>query len=107
MNDSRQAAEIEARTPLRIICRELPDFAANEPETIRAAFRNAPSCRLRQAWLREEEVDLATAVVWVGWRASSLLVFAELSDTDIFTRASRLNERTRLHRLSISNAQGR
>ena len=94
MNNSRHGAEIKTQAPLRIICPELPDFAANEPEVLRAAFRDAPSCTMRQAWLREEEADFAPALVWVGWRVSSLLVFAELSDADIFTRADRLNQRT-------------
>ncbi len=56
------------------------------------AFQSAPQCAMRQAWLEKEEPDFAPGIVRVGWRGESLLVFAELIDADIFTRAKHDNE---------------
>ena len=42
---------------------------------------------------RRAEPDFAAGVVRTGWRGDTLLVFAELSDADIFTRAHAHNDR--------------
>ena len=82
-----------AKQPPRLICRELPPFSADNLENIRAAFKNAPSCTTQQAWLKKPEPDFTPATIRVGWRESSLLIFAELEDVDIFSNATQLNQR--------------
>ena len=74
-------------------CRPLPAFDADKLDAVQTAFARAEGCVLRQAWLAEPEPDFTTAVVRAGWRGNSLLIFAELEDADIFTRASAHNQR--------------
>jgi len=76
-----------------LVCRELPPYVADGPETVRAAFQHADCSMLQQAWLAAPETDFAPATVRVGWRGNSLRVFAELDDRDIFTRATAHNQR--------------
>jgi hypothetical protein len=71
----------------------LPWFEAENPEVLGEVFQNAAPCVLRQAWLDREETDFAPAVVRTGWRDNTLLLFAELTDLDIFNRATALNQR--------------
>jgi hypothetical protein len=77
----------------QIICRPLPDFEPGNLDAVRRAFQNADACGLRQAWLEKPEADFAPAVVRTGWRGDSLLIFAELTDADIFTAATSHNQR--------------
>ncbi|MDB6018008.1 MAG: hypothetical protein JWR19_2497 [Pedosphaera sp.] len=79
--------------PSLIHCREFPAFAADNLESVRLAFRGATPCSLRQAWLQKEETDFAPAMVRVGWRSESLLIFAELTDVDVYNQATSLNQR--------------
>ena len=74
-------------------CLTLPAFAADDVHAVRAAFRSAIPIPLAQAWLDEPEPDFAPGVVRTGWRDDTLLVFAVLSDADIFTRAQQHNDR--------------
>jgi len=48
---------------------------------------------MQQTWLPALEPDFAPGFVRAGWRDEALFVFAELTDADIFTRATRHNER--------------
>jgi hypothetical protein len=77
----------------QMICRELSAFERDDLNSVRQSFRDAASCTLRQAWLTKPETDFAPAIVRTGWRAGSLLVFVELTDADIFTRATKPHER--------------
>ena len=77
-----------------ILCEPLPAFDHTDLESVRRAFQSATPCLLQQAWLDEEAVGFSPAVVRTGWHGSSLLVFAELTDTDIFSGATKLNQRT-------------
>ena len=77
----------------QMICRELSAFETDDLNSVRQSFRDAASCTLRQAWLTKPETDFAPAIVRTGWRAGSLLVFVELTDADIFTRATKPHER--------------
>jgi hypothetical protein len=43
---------------------------------------------LQQAWLAKSEAAFASGSVRTGWRDDSLVVFAELTDADIFTAAT-------------------
>lgn len=74
-------------------CRPLSVFTPDDLASVRAAFREATPIPLRQAWLETPERDFAPGSVRTGWRDRSILVFAELSDADIFTRAERHNDR--------------
>jgi hypothetical protein len=74
-------------------CRQLPAFDVDKLAAVQAAFARAEGCVLRQAWRAAPEPDFTTAVVRAGWRGNSLLVFAELKDADIFTRATAHNQR--------------
>ena len=82
-----------ALTLPQLKCRELPAFDADKLEAVRAAFAVSEGCGLRQAWRTEPESEFAPATVRVGWRGDSLLVFAELADADIFSRATAPNQR--------------
>ena len=83
-----------ALTLPQLKCRELTAFDADQLEAVRAAFASAEDCDLRQAWRTEPEPDFAPATVRIGWRGDSLLVFAELDDADIYTRADAPNQQT-------------
>lgn len=80
-------------TPSQLNCRRLPAFDADNLEAVSAAFVMAGGCVMRQSWLEQPEPDFTQAVVRVGWRDDALLVFAELDDSDIFTRATTHNQR--------------
>ena len=79
--------------PPSLKCRELPVFEADNLDAMCKAFASATGCELRQAWRAEPEPEFAPAVVRTGWRGNSLLVFAELDDADIFSRATAHNQR--------------
>jgi hypothetical protein len=78
---------------LQITCQELPVFDASELDSVRTAFQNSKACALRQTWLPRLEADFTPATVRTGWRKNSLLLFAELIDTDIFTHATDHHQR--------------
>lgn len=79
--------------PLEIRCEPLPLFDSTNVASVRQAFSSATPCPLQQAWRNTVEPGFAPAVVRVGWRDNTLLVFAELTDADIFSSATRLNQR--------------
>lgn len=74
-------------------CPELRAFDMADLSNVMQAFHGAPASALRQSWLARPEADFAPAKVWTGRREQALLVFAELNDADIFTSATRPNER--------------
>ena len=77
-----------------IHCGKLPPFSVTDWESVRQTFRAATPCVLGQAWLPAPEPDFEPAIVRTGWRGSDLLMFAELTDADIFSRATALNQKT-------------
>jgi len=76
-----------------IRCGQLTDFDDTDLTTVRAAFAAATPCALGQQWRAGLEQDFAPGQVRVGWRRDDLLVFAELTDRDIFSRATSDNQR--------------
>jgi len=84
-----------AMTPIRpmIRCLPLPDFEASNLDKVHAAFADAIPFDLGQAWRTEVEPGFAPGQVRVGWRRDSLLILAELTDQDIFTSATEVNQR--------------
>ncbi len=77
----------------KLICREVPAFDANDLNALNAAFALADPITMRQAWQPVPDPDFTPAIVRTGWRGNSLLVFAELEDSGIFTRATEHNQR--------------
>jgi hypothetical protein len=77
--------------PLR--CGELPVLPAARLAELRAAFVPAMPCELHQHWLPGPEPDFAPGVIWTAWHADQLLVWAELTDYDIFSEATGLNQK--------------
>lgn len=80
-------------TQFTVDCVRLPAFNANDFDAIQHVFATAQPIRMGQAWRQQEEAHFAEGLVRVGWYESALLVFAELMDADIFTRATILNQR--------------
>jgi hypothetical protein len=74
-------------------CRPAPAFADDPLDAVRRAFEGATPILLGQAWRSMPDPGFAPSAVRTAWRDTSLLVFAELEDADIFTRAVRHNDR--------------
>jgi hypothetical protein len=91
-NLSGQLAYTTIMKPALVNVRKLGSFPRENLAAVNQAFQSSPQCVLRQTWLDKEEPDFAPGIVRVGWRDESLLVFAELTDADISTRATRDNE---------------
>ena len=74
-------------------CVALPAMRTTSLAALRPAFRQGTGIKLAQWWRETQEADFAPAEVFFGWRGDFLLVFAEFTDADIFTRAKKPNER--------------
>ena len=79
--------------PPIVACRRLDGFDKTDLASVRRAFGSAPACALGQAWLAAAQLELRPATVRFGFSVDALFVFAELEDDDIYSKASRLNER--------------
>jgi hypothetical protein len=76
-----------------IVCAGLPDYDESSLAAIQQAFRTVKPCQMVQGWLPEVSPGFAPAAVRVGWREHDLLIFAELTDHDIFSNATRNTQR--------------
>ena len=76
-----------------IECARLSPFDATHLGAVRRAFDGADAVSLGQAWRDTTEERFAPTTVRVGWREATLCVFAELTDVDIVTSATRDNHR--------------
>jgi hypothetical protein len=76
-----------------IRCGQLPNFDDADLAAVRAAFAAVATCAMGQEWRAELHPDFAPGQVRVGWRLDELLVFAELTDRDIFSHATGDNQR--------------
>lgn len=85
--------KMSTRLPV-LRCRQLPAFDVYQLDAVQAAFAEAEVCEMRQAWLAQSDADFAAGAVRAGWRGKFLLVFVELADADIFSRATAHNQRT-------------
>jgi hypothetical protein len=74
-----------------IVCELLPPFDHTDIESVRRAFRSATPCLFQQTW--QKTGNFSPGVVRAGWRGSSLMIFAELADSDIFNDATEMNQR--------------
>src|SRR5581483_9783439 len=77
-----------------LTCKPLPDFDPQDWSDATQAFASAASCRLGQGWQEEPHPHFQPAVVRVGWAPESLWVYAELTDLDIYNKATRNNQNT-------------
>lgn len=77
----------------KILCPQLPAFDASDLAAIQRAFQRVKPCQLLQAWRSEVSPGFAPASVRVGWRDDCLLLLAELSDNDVFSNVSAINQR--------------
>src|SRR5665213_2440691 len=78
---------------VEIPCAPLPLFDRADRESIGRAFEPAAVLPFQQAWLPETETGFSPGDVRLGWHEHSLMVFAELSDLDIFNKATGSNQR--------------
>ena len=86
------ATTLSRQAPV-IRCLPLPAFDDRDLDAVRAAFAAAVPCALGQAWRAVAEPGFAPGHVRTGWRNDSLLLFAELTDRDIFNTATGINQR--------------
>jgi hypothetical protein len=77
---------------LRIICPILAEFDLGDRDAIRAAFADAPTLQMQQAWRDAPEEKFLPARVRIGWRGDRFLVFGELTDDLLFTQATEDNQ---------------
>lgn len=91
-NKPASPAPNEVRGPT-LLCRPLPEFDTANLDSVCLAFECATACPLGQAWQTTKSERFAPAKARAGWRIRTLWVYAELTDADIFTRASGLNQR--------------
>lgn len=75
------------------VCARLASFDAANADAVRRAFADAVPLAMQQAWRVAPEDHFAPATVRTGWRDQSLLIFAELTDADVFTTATEHNQR--------------
>ena len=95
-NDFKKAMHVTSHSTLArpvIRCGQLTDFDDADLTAVRAAFAAATPYAMGQEWRAELEHDFAPGQVRVGWRLDELLVFAELTDRDIFSHATGDNQR--------------
>jgi len=94
MKNAKSFATPRPGLPPEIRCELLPEFDGTGLEDVRRAFQSAVSLPFKQAWLPETEAGFSPGEVRIGWRGLSILVFAELTDVDIFNGATELNQST-------------
>lgn len=92
MQNAESSVAVLPNRLAEIQCGPLPAFDRADRESVRRAFQSAVACPFEQAWLSETELGFSPGEVRLGWRGGSLLVFAELTDMDIFNRAAELNQ---------------
>lgn len=76
-----------------LACRRIPEFDGADLAAVRRSFVGSARCALVQPWAAAPEGDFSPASAAVGCRGDALLVLAEMTDRDVFTRADRHNQR--------------
>jgi hypothetical protein len=74
-------------------CRPLGEFDRHTLQEVRNVFQSIPACSLGQTWQPWRSEAFAPCSVRVAWSGDEVLVYAELTDVDIHTKASGLNQR--------------
>lgn len=84
----------ERPSPLvEVHCEQLPAFDCTDCESVRRAFDSAMALPFQQAWLPQPEAVFSPGEVRLGWRGRSLMVFADMTDLDIFNDAAGSHQR--------------
>jgi hypothetical protein len=86
-------APVQLNAGPEIWCTELAAFDESDLGAVQEAFRAVKPCQMLQAWQPEVASQFAPAAVRVGWREGCFLVFAELTDADVFSHATEPNQR--------------
>lgn len=84
------APPVAGSTP--IPCPQLPAINGSDWKQIAGAFRHAPVWKFDQSWREKQERGFRGGKVWIGWRGDRILYFADLSDREVTTKASRHND---------------
>jgi hypothetical protein len=95
MQNAEPSVAVLPGWPAEIQCESLPAFDHTDLTSVRRAFQSAVVFSFQQPWLQETEARFSPGEVRIGWRESSLQIFAELTDMDIFNRATELNQLVR------------
>jgi hypothetical protein len=93
MNATETLPSVQLSRGPEILCGELPAFNESDLLAVQHAFRTVKPCQMLQAWRSKISPGFAPASVRVGWREDCLLVFAELTDHDIYSYATGINQR--------------
>jgi hypothetical protein len=75
-----------------IRCTWLPAFDHSDWKQIERAFRAAPVLTFDQPWSSKREKGFRGGKVRIGWHNDLFLYFADLSDRDVITAASKRND---------------
>lgn len=75
-----------------IPCPRIPEVDTSDWKAVRHAFRDAPALHFGQAWNEKRERGFRKGNVRIGWQGDRFLYFAELSDRDVTTQASKRNQ---------------
>jgi hypothetical protein len=92
MQNAASSVAVQPGRPAEFDCEPLAEFDRTDLADVRRAFQSAASLPFQQSWRREVEARFAPGEVRLGWRENALLIFAELTDADIFNRATALNQ---------------
>jgi hypothetical protein len=76
-----------------IKCHRLPLFETNTLDSVKAAFQHVVPISAQQKWRKKEEPHFSPMLIRTGWCDNILFLFAELTDTDIFTLATKNSQR--------------
>lgn len=77
---------------MKIACPKLADFDIGDRDAVRTAFADAPPLHMQQGWREAPEEKFLPGRVRIGWRDDRLLIFGELTDEQLFTRATEDNQ---------------
>jgi hypothetical protein len=84
---------VSSRTGPAITCRRIAPVVSTDLAEVQAAFSAVPAVQLEQAWQATPSNNFAPASVRVAWRDDVLLVFAVLTDAEIISSSTNLNQR--------------
>lgn len=87
---SLKASTMKPSNPIPVP--KLAEFDTQDWNAIQRAFRGTPELKFGQPWRDKQERGFRKGTVRLGWRGDRLLVFADLSDRDIVTRAKKRND---------------
>jgi hypothetical protein len=75
-------------------CKLLPEFNADDWQSVSEVFSDAKPLHFAQAWLDKEQPRFQPATAFLGWQEDALWVYGELNDIDIYNDATQLNQNT-------------